>query len=585
VSNRDVVVCSFYTPDAYYGGHAKELREQLDALGIGHELLEIQKREGEDWADVTRRKIGFIREICHKHPTKMVFWIDVDCRIVALPDYISNSTADFIGFQRSFGSPLQIGYHNRTRFWEPSFWGVNATEQGRKLVEDAYALEQRADIKATDDYFLEEAWRANSRVLTWQMIPGTAIVRDRKLQEPGQHDSFFVFGSSGNVADFKDKVVQHGAGKQISTKKKLLKQAKKIEKALPEAIKKPLRRIADSAGITGILTSGGSKSIDPERSRMVGEMLGGGIKGDPVLFTKARAEFDNKYIATHGENSMIHAAEAFMSYSAKESEDKVRLAWWSKPFPGNFGDWLSPLMISHYTDAKVVLQSPVKAASKPHLISLGSIGRFIKSNSVVVGTGISTDDIELNRKAKYVSVRGPITARVLKESGGPSIDTFGDPGLALSRVIPVTRGATNGKIAFIRHFSHTSIPMQLPENLDELSVMMSRQHDIADFVAKLATYDSVLTSAMHVMITCQSYGIPCGLVTFEGYEENVHGSGIKYEDYALGAGVEVMNPQVVGLDLSKRDLSNLIRDIKVTEAKKDEVISHIKLGLQSLGKK
>ena len=313
MSNRDVVICSFYTPDEYYGGHARELREQLESLGIGHELLEIQKRPGEDWADVTRRKIGFIREICHKHPDKMVFWIDVDCRITHLPDYISNTTADFIGFQRSFGSPLQIGYHNRTRFWEPSFWGVNATPQGRKLIEDAYALEQRAEIKATDDYFLEEAWRANSRVMTFQMIPGTAIVRDRKVSEPGQHDSFFVFGSSGNVADFKDKVVQHGAGKQIGSRKKLLKQAKKIEKALPDSIKKPLRRLADGAGITGILTAGKAKSIDPERSKMIGEMLGGGIKGDALLFANARESFDKKYIATFGEQSMMTAAEAFLS--------------------------------------------------------------------------------------------------------------------------------------------------------------------------------------------------------------------------------------------------------------------------------
>ncbi len=585
MSNRDVVICSFYTPDAYYGGHAKELREQLDSLGIAHELLEIQKRPGEDWADVTRRKIGFIRDICHKHPSKMVFWIDVDCRITHLPDFISNTTADLIGFQRSFGSPLQIGYHNRTRFWEPSFWGVNATEQGRKLVEDAYDLEQRAVIKATDDYFLEEAWRANARKLTFQLIPSTCIVKDRKLAEPGSRDAFFVFGSSGNVAEFKDKVVQHGAGKKSGTRKNLLKQAKKLEKALPDSIKKPLRRIADSAGITGVLTAGKAKSIDPERSRMVGEMLGGGIKGDGELFTKAKAEFENKYIASFGEASIIEAAEAFLSYSAKESEDKVRLAWWSKPFPGNFGDWLSPLMISHYTNARVVLQSPVKPATKPHLISLGSIGRFIKSNSVVVGTGISTDDIELNRKAQYISVRGPVTARVLKQSGGPSIEAFGDPGLALSRVIPVTRGATNGKIAFIRHFSHTSAPMQLPENMEELSVMMSRPHDIVDFVGKLAQYDAVVTSAMHVMITCQSYGIPCGLVTFEGYEENVHGSGIKYGDYAQGAGVEVMNPQVAPLDLRKVNLDNLIRDIKVSEAKKDEVIEHIKLALAKVRKK
>ncbi|QKJ24749.1 polysaccharide pyruvyl transferase family protein [Aquiluna borgnonia] len=585
MSNRDVVICSFYTPDEYYGGHARELREQLTAIGVGHELLEIQKNPGEDWADVTRRKIGFIRDICHKHPDKMVFWIDVDCRITHLPDYISNTTADLIGFQRSFGSPLQIGYHNRTRFWEPSFWGVNATEQGRKLVEDAYELEQRADIKATDDYFLEEAWRANAKKLTFQMIPATAIVRDRKLVEPGSRDSFFVFGSSGNVADFKDKVVQHGTGSKTSTKKKLLKQAKKIEKALPDSIKKPLRRLADSTGVTGLLTSGKAKSIDPERSRMVGEMLGGGIKGDAQLFVKARAEFENKYIPSFGEASIIHASEAFLSYAGKESDDLIRLAWWSKPFPGNFGDWLSPLIVSHYTPARITLQSPVKPAAKKHIIALGSIGRFIKANSVVLGTGISTDDVELNRKADYVSVRGPITARVLKESGGPSVENFGDPGLALSRIIPVTRGETNGRIAFIRHFSHTSIPMQLPEHMDELSVLMSKPDTIADFVATLAKYDKVLTSAMHVMITCQSYGIPCGLVTFEGYEENVHGSGIKYEDYALGAGVEVMNPQVVGLDLSRQNLDNLIRDIRVSEAKKDEVIEHIHQALSRFGKK
>ena len=583
MSNRDVVICSFYTPDEYYAGHAKELKAQLEEIGVGYELLEVQKRQGEDWADVTRRKIGFIKEICDKHPDKMVFWIDVDCRISHLPDYISNTTADMIGFQRSFGSPLQIGYQNRTRFWEPSFWGVNATEQGRKLIADAYDLEKRAVIKATDDYFLEEAWRANARNLTFQMIPTTAIVRERKPSEPGSRDAFFVFGSSGNVADFKDKVVQHGQGKKVGTRKQLLKQAKRFERSLPDSIKKPLRRIADQAGITGILTAGKAKSVDPERSRMIGEMLGGGIKGDTELFAKARAEFDAKYIASFGEGSIIEAAESFMFYASKESEHKIRLAWWSKPFPGNFGDWLSPLIVSHYTDSKIVLQSPVKPTSKKHLISLGSIGRFIKPNSVVLGTGISSMDIELNKKADFVSVRGPLTAELLKRSGGKQVESFGDPGILLSDVIPLTRGETNGRVAFVRHFSHSSLPMQLPENFDEYSVMRSRPKDIEDFVKTLIVYDQVVTSAMHVMITCQSYGIPCALVSFEGAEEHVHGTGIKYEDYALGAGVEVMNPTPVPLDLRRFDYQSLVRDITVSEQKKAEVREAIKIALSRFG--
>jgi len=95
----------------------------------------------------------------------------------------------------------------------------------------------------------------------------------------------------------------------------------------------------------------------------------------------------------------------------------------------------------------------------------------------------------------------------------------------------------------------------------------------------LARYDAVLTSAMHVMTACQSYGIPCGLVTFEEFEDRVHGSGIKYEDYALGAGVEVVNPQVVGLDLRRWDLVGPIRDIRVSEDVKDQVEAHMRVAV------
>lgn len=573
---RDVVVCSFYTPDEYYAGHARELEAQLDKLGIPYELLEVAKRPGEDWADVTRRKIGFIHDVCQKFPDSMVFWIDVDCRITDLPDYVRNSTADLIGFQRSFRSPLHIGYHNRTRFWEPSFWGVNATPLGRKLVADAVELERRSDIKATDDYFLEEAWRANARNLTFQMIPATAIVRPRKIDEPDRRESWFVFGSSGNVADFKNKVVQHAGKKNVSTRKKLLQQVKKVEAALPDGARKPLRRLMDGIGVTDVLTADSTKSLDPQRQRAVNGMLTAGMTGDAAAFEEFRREFDNKYIAAHGETVIRDAGEAFLEYATRGSDSTIRLAWWSKPFPGNFGDWLSPLAVAHYTDANILLKSVTKPSRKPHLISLGSIGRFILPSSIVVGTGISRDDIQLAPRATYVSVRGPITARVVKESGGPDVTGFGDPGLLMSRLLPVERATTNGRIAFVRHFSHRQIPVQLPDNVDEFSVLMGRRADIEQFCRTLNEYDAILTSAMHVMIVAQSYGIPCGLVTFEGYEENVHGNGVKYEDYALGAGVEVMNPQVVGLDLRRSDLSALIRDIRVSDATKDEVEAHLR---------
>lgn len=573
------MICSFHTPDAYYAGHARELRGQLDALDLPYQLLEVHRGESEDWADVTRRKIGLIRDACVEHPDAMVFWIDVDCRITHLPDYVRDSTADFVGFQRSFRSPLLIGYHSRTRFWEPSFWGVNATPGGRKLIDDAYALEQRADIKATDDYFLEEAWRANAADLTFQMIPSTAVVRRSTASGAAAREGFFVFGSSGNVAHYKDKVAQHPAQASGGSRKKVLARAKKLEKALPEPARRPMRRMVDTLGVTGVLTADAPKGLDPERAQRVDDILAAAMSGDVAGFESARDAFDNRYIATDGDAVTRQVAEAFLEYSARGSEQTIRLAWWAKPSPGNFGDWLSPLAVAHYSEANIRLQPVTKATKKPHLVALGSIGRFIRPSSVVVGTGISRADLELAGRARYVSVRGPITARMLRASGGPKVDAFGDPGVLLSRIIPIERGLTNGRLALVRHHSHRNAPIDLPDHVDELSVLMSRPADIETFIRRLAQYDAVLTSAMHVMAACQSYGIPCGLITFAEFEDKVHGTGIKYEDYALGAGVEVVNPQVVGLDLRRWDLVSPVRDIQVSETVKDQVEAHMRVAL------
>jgi hypothetical protein len=87
-----------------------------------------------------------------------------------------------------------------------------------------------------------------------------------------------------------------------------------------------------------------------------------------------------------------------------------------------------------------------------------------------------------------------------------------------------------------------------------------------------------------VLITCQSYGIPCALVTFDGFEQAVHGSGMKYRDYALGAGVDVVEPTVVPRDLREAELEALLRDDRVSERTKDGVEDALRQGLALLEK-
>lgn len=78
---------------------------------------------------------------------------------------------------------------------------------------------------------------------------------------------------------------------------------------------------------------------------------------------------------------------------------------------------------------------------------------------------------------------------------------------------------------------------------------------------------------------CQSYGIPCSLITFKGLEHTVHGTGIKYSDYALGVGLAELEPIPVDLDLTEVSFQNIRREDAISETKKDEIEAAILEGI------
>jgi hypothetical protein len=591
----NVVVCSFFTNDDYYRGHADALRKNLDRLGLAYHLQEIEKQSGEDWADICRKKIAFLAGVCAEHPEKKVFWIDSDCVLLSLPDYIAEFTSDIIGFQRGFGSPMRIGYVNRTRFWEPCFVGINATPGGRKFIADAAELESDATIKATDDYFFEESWRGNAEDLSFQVIPSTAVLS--RARGSSGAEVFFSFGSSGNVEHFKGHVEQHQAigGSQrpplsARARRRALKAAKQVERRLPESAANSIRKVADQAGITHLLTGGGPDgfSLGPapsnaQRARMSREMIMSGQRGEAGRVEEVFGRLMASGAPSESEIALKRAADTFAHYAGLNPEkEPIKLVWWPRPFPGNFGDWLSPLILSKRTDHAIEYQSPTARSNGRHIVGVGSIGRFVRPSSIVVGTGISSEDIALETRAHYISVRGPITADLLKQSGGPVVDSFGDPGALITRIFPVEPGVTNGRVALIRHFTHANLPLQLPDHMDELSVLMSHPAAVESFVQQLNSYDAVVTSAMHVMIACHAYGIPSALITFEGFESLVHGTGIKYEDYSLGMGLsDVYEPVAVPPDLRRINLESMLAKECISEEKLDEIEQAVDRGVSA----
>lgn len=443
-----VVICSFYTGDDYYRTSADALRSDLDRLGLRSVIEEIEKPDGTDWADICRKKIPFVARVCESHPNDRVFWIDVDCRLLDIPDYVRNSTADLLGFQRGFGSPLTIGYGRRTRFWEPTFLGINSTPGGRAFIAEAARQEASSEAKATDDYFFEEAWRAKADNLTFQILPSPAIVG--RGTPDGTVSPFFVFGSSGNVAEFKGKVAQHAAHPVMPrrptarslagvARRQALRGAKIVHGWMPERASGTLRRVADRSGVTHLLTGGAenhSSASNPSahRSGLSKSMVMAGQRGEP---------------------------------------DRVAAIY----------------------ERLTAAEPPTAPERTAHAAALS-----------------------------------------------------------------------------FSHFTHVGVPLTLPDNVDELSVLVSTPHDIAGLVRRLNEYDYVITSAMHVLIACHSYGIPAGLVTFAGLEAAVHGSGMKYTDYARGVGIaDELTPQVVGFNLKNLSLESLVSDVTIRPEVLDDV--------------
>jgi hypothetical protein len=319
------------------------------------------------------------------------------------------------------------------------------------------------------------------------------------------------------------------------------------------------------------------------RGQLVTQMVMAGQRGELAKVEAIVTRLEKSEPLTGKEGLARRAATSFAAYAAPPADDAVALPliWWPRPFPGNFGDWLSPLVLRHVSGQPIRFQPPTARTDEPNLVMVGSIGRFVQERSVVVGTGVSRPDAPLNPSARYVSLRGPLTARLLERRSGGGVDSFGDPGLLLPRVVPVTRGETNGRVALVRHFLHVDAPVVLAEGMDEHSVLASHPGDIAALVAKLAEYDAVVTSAMHVMIACHAYEIPCALITFDGFGKAVHGNGMKYRDYSLGAGLEeIWEPERVQLDLGAIDWMSRARVANVSHDKLDEIENAVLTGVK-----
>lgn len=248
------------------------------------------------------------------------------------------------------------------------------------------------------------------------------------------------------------------------------------------------------------------------------------------------------------EDPMVRWGLAFCHYNSLKNKPTILLSWADGPQPGNFGDWLSPYVISKLCEVNIIHinEVEVKSLKRTHVVAIGSIIGSINRFSHVIGSGITSTSERFDINSKFHSVRGKKTAQRLCELGGDVVGNYGDLGYLLRDIYyPKKKEYQKQGVLVVRHLNHQSIALTLDEEFRELSIACSHPDDIEAFIEELHKAAYVATSAMHCLIACISYGIPCVFFTFNDGVHKVPGDGVKYQDVVDGVGLSPVNIEVV----------------------------------------
>src|SRR3990167_2618545 len=114
----------------------------------------------------------------------------------------------------------------------------------------------------------------------------------------------------------------------------------------------------------------------------------------------------------------------------------IKLFWWEPTVGINFGDALSPIIVSLMSGQSVV-QADKHEECK--LLACGSIFQYACNGDYIWGTGIhpafvygNVNPIFINNNIDNIqiaAIRGPISRRFLTQAGFHCPDVYGDPAI------------------------------------------------------------------------------------------------------------------------------------------------------------
>ena len=124
------LIISFYYGDDYYQKAARQLKKDCESLGLDYEIVEAPLAKGTNWIQACRYKIVFIQQCLTKFK-RPVLWVDVDGRMLAKPEVLRESSADFGFFLHNFRYLREYDPVTSPRFMQPAILYFGYTQKAR----------------------------------------------------------------------------------------------------------------------------------------------------------------------------------------------------------------------------------------------------------------------------------------------------------------------------------------------------------------------------------------------------------------------------------------------------------------------
>ena len=244
--------------------------------------------------------------------------------------------------------------------------------------------------------------------------------------------------------------------------------------------------------------------------------------------------------------------------------------WWSRDGTANFGDLLTPYILSEMYDI-----NPVFSKEKEHLF-IGSIARLAKTHSVIFGSGIIRKNEYINPNATYLAVRGPITRQRIIESGGQCPTIYGDPAILLKKCF--SKKQNNLGVFVIPHFLHFGRKSIIDVDHRIIDIRTPSVDDMEQLIDLICNADCIVTSSLHVFILCTVFETPVTVFGIKGV--SIHGDDIKFQDYCEGARIPKIAINYIE-KLTNERANSLIATAKVFSVP-DKVIFNLDTALRWL---